>query len=161
MPILSRSRFTPGDQAMCSNPEAFYFVPFEIPKLWLAKTALWMPLPDHRIIELGEYWDSEAGCMQPECFEITTPCCLWQGWNNGEGHGKFRLNGKAVYVHRHSWELANAEPLGEFDVVDHLCRNRACWNPAHLDRVTIAVNTNRGCGRFFQFRKANEYRDVA
>lgn len=35
-------------------------------------------------------------------------------------------------------------PIGAGMVIDHLCRNRACVNPGHLEVVTVRVNTLRG-----------------
>ena len=58
------------------------------------------------------------------------------------GTGK---RGQREYVHRLAYELwKGAIPEG-FDI-DHLCRNRRCYNPAHLDAVTRAVNMKRGIG---------------
>lgn len=129
------------------------FIPFDVPKLWLARTILVMPPEQDRMIQTGSRFDSDLGCTVEEFFEIKTPCCEWHGWNNGEGHGKFRHLGKIVYVHRHSLMLMNPElKLKTSDYVDHRCRNRACWNPHHLEAVDPWTNIQRGDNRPYKTR---------
>lgn len=48
-------------------------------------------------------------------------------------------------VHRYAWEFYNG-PVPEGLELDHLCRNRACWCPEHLEPVTHRENTLRGQG---------------
>ena len=76
-------------------------------------------------------------------------CWHWLGGKHPTGYGMFtvRLNSdctKTTRAHRLSYELYN----GKFDLgltVDHLCNNKSCVNPAHLEPVTSAENTRR-CG---------------
>lgn len=72
-------------------------------------------------------------------------CWVWVGASNGHGYGKFYLDGKVVGAHRVSYELARG-PIPEGLVIDHLCRNRACVKPDHLEPVTTQVNIVRGIG---------------
>lgn len=51
-------------------------------------------------------------------------------------------SGRHVYGHRFVWELL-VGPIPSGMHIDHLCRNRACVNPAHLEVVTAAVNVRR------------------
>ncbi|MFJ2662519.1 HNH endonuclease signature motif containing protein [Arthrobacter koreensis] len=48
-------------------------------------------------------------------------------------------------VHRVAYELFSG-PIPNGLVLDHLCRNRGCFNPNHLEPVTRAVNNLRGVG---------------
>jgi hypothetical protein len=70
-------------------------------------------------------------------------CWTWTGRKSTSGYGQIRIAGKTCYAHRVSYELF-VGPIPEGLVIDHLCRNRACINPDHLEVVTAAVNTLRG-----------------
>lgn len=88
------------------------------------------------------------------------PHFLWTGWNNGEGHGKFKEDGKARYTHRAVVEKVERRTLTRLDYVDHkaeICGRKACCNYDHLETVPPGVNTARGHGAANQFRKAAEY----
>ena len=71
-------------------------------------------------------------------------CWEWQG-AKGQGYGNFYLHGKFPRAHRYAYELL-VGPIPDGLTLDHLCRNRACVNPDHLEPVTQKVNTLRGEG---------------
>jgi hypothetical protein len=75
--------------------------------------------------------------------ERTESCWNWIGGQNGNGYGKFQVGGRKVYVHRWAYERF-VGPIPDGLQVDHLCRNRACCNPEHLEPVTRLVNQLRG-----------------
>lgn len=70
-------------------------------------------------------------------------CWLWTGWKFVTGYGRMKIRGRAVPAHRLAYELlVGAIPDGL--TIDHLCRNHACVNPAHLEPVTHRENVLRG-----------------
>lgn len=68
-------------------------------------------------------------------------CWQWQGAIDKDGYGFFTLN-KLMSAHRASHLLFKGV-INEGNQVDHLCRNRPCVNPDHLEQVTPKVNTLR------------------
>jgi len=61
------------------------------------------------------------------------------------GYVALRYAGRMQKLHRLTYE-ALVGPIPSGFQIDHLCRQRACCNPAHLDPVTPRANTLRGFG---------------
>jgi hypothetical protein len=77
---------------------------------------------------------------------LETPCHVWTGPTSGDGRGgryaRMSLDGQTVAVHRVAWVLEHGYLVSKKQL-DHLCRNRLCVNPAHLEMVTQRKNIRR------------------
>lgn len=75
--------------------------------------------------------------------DASTGCWVWQGACNPNGYGRISDGGQMFYTHRVAFELLVGSIPANHDI-DHLCRNRSCCNPAHLEAVTRRTNLLRG-----------------
>ena len=71
-------------------------------------------------------------------------CWLWpgatsQGYGRIKGDRNFFVEGRMLQAHRVAWELVNG-PIAEGMVLDHMCHQLLCVNPAHLREITQAQN---------------------
>lgn len=62
-----------------------------------------------------------------------------------KAYGRFVRRAGSAQAHRVSWELTRGS-IQPGLTLDHLCRNRACVNPSHLEPVTSRENILRGAG---------------
>lgn len=74
---------------------------------------------------------------------MTEECWIWAWALNTHGYAGIKSQDVYYPVHRLMYELEVGKiPKGL--QLDHLCRNRACINPAHLEPVTAQENVRRG-----------------
>lgn len=97
-----------------------------------------------------------------------TGCWEWTGTILDSGYGQYWSDGRGVYAHRYVYEQL-VGPIPDGLTLDHLCRNRRCVNPAHLEPVTHRTNIHRGvaptaenaakthCVRGHEFTPENTY----
>lgn len=86
----------------------------------------------------------QAGVEQHGYDNLET-CWTWMNGRSAGGYGGFspHVGGKRILAHRWAYTFFRAE-IPEGLVLDHLCRNRACCNPWHLEPVTPEINYRRG-----------------
>lgn len=72
-------------------------------------------------------------------------CWIWLGYHNREGYAVLGVGNRPGLVHRIAYELIVGK-IPDGLTIDHLCRNRGCVNPRHMEPVPNAVNVLRGQG---------------
>jgi len=99
--------------------------------------------------------------------DLETGCWVWRACRRENGYGQFNLQHKRpVRAHRLSYRML-VGPTPSWLEIDHLCRNRACVNPAHMELVTRKENVQRSpihnhaktyCVRGHSYSEENTYR---
>lgn len=101
-------------------------------------------------------------CLLPSLGDVRLPlrfwekilvnddCWIWTGaTSGGSGYGRIGVGSRSdstrrtVGCHRFAYE-ALVGPIPDGLLLDHLCRNRLCANPGHLEPVSSRENTLRG-----------------
>lgn len=90
-------------------------------------------------------------------------CWPWTAGTISVGYGSFRVSDVHFLAHRVSYELLNGTIPDGLEI-DHLCRNRLCCNPTHMEAVTAAENKHReqaaikACPQGHEYTPENTYR---
>lgn len=93
-------------------------------------------------------WASKIHVNQCGCWE-------WTAYVDHQGYGKFMgPNHQTRRAHRYVYQELVRE-LARTEHLDHLCRNRRCVNPDHLDVVEHVVNVRRGVAGINNSRKTH------
>jgi hypothetical protein len=94
--------------------------------------------------------------------EDATACWEWTKNIKKNGYGRFQacIDGKwvAEYAHRFSyWFFYGEIPVSDDEndpiVIDHICQNRKCVNPGHLQAIKMSENTRLATTRNYGKRK--------
>jgi hypothetical protein len=72
---------------------------------------------------------------------VPSGCWEWRAYIKPNGYGDFRYEG-GRWAHRASYEL-HVGPIPDGLTLDHLCRNKSCVNPEHLEPIPGPENTRR------------------
>lgn len=62
-----------------------------------------------------------------------------------DGYSRVKIKGKAALAHRVTYQVL-VGPIPDGLTLDHLCRNRGCCNPYHLEPISLVENIMRGDG---------------
>lgn len=88
--------------------------------------------------------------------EPMSGCWLWTGHASKDGYGRFGMRNttgkgprwKALEAHQVSWRIFRGDPptgtTADSKVIDHVCNNRICVNPAHLQILGRIENVIKG-----------------
>jgi hypothetical protein len=90
-------------------------------------------------MRLAERWASKVA------FGDLEDCWEWTAFVSAEGYGRINRGSRQdgiAYAHRVAWEMCKGEiPSGM--TIDHICLNRRCQNPSHMQLLSRSANGAR------------------
>lgn len=94
--------------------------------------------------QLRASWVSKIEITHVDGVEVPGDCWLWHGYcDKVSGYGRVTVNKTPFYLHRFTYaQFVGPIPSGLH--IDHLCRQRNCCAPHHLEAVTCLENVRRG-----------------
>jgi hypothetical protein len=78
----------------------------------------------------------------PEWKPELGPCWVWLGAPTSTGYGSVSIGNVTYRAHRVSYQI-HIGPIPDGLQLDHVCRNRICVRPSHLEPVTNQENAER------------------
>lgn len=112
-------------------------------------TRISKPVPPLSSRSLMQFLRRVKICSDAECWS-------WTGRVTSEGYGRLAQQ----WAHRIAYTLAKG-PISAGETVDHLCGNRWCVNPSHLEAVSESENRRRGRERPASAKYLSRPRDAA
>lgn len=143
MPLSAKQDIPYGD-CQCGCGQETTVATYTCNRRGISKGRRHRYLPGHfkrRTLE-ERFWERVDRLSDNECW-------VWTGARNRAGYGRLPAprpetgDWTSRYAHRISYEIHRGE-IPDGLVLDHLCRNPPCVNPAHLEVVTPGENTLRG-----------------
>lgn len=99
---------------------------------------------DYRTVR---YKDESSGPLPTRFLEKISidenGCWNWLAAKTSDGYGLFWGDGYMTTSHKFAYERL-VKKVGDEMTIDHLCRNRLCANPSHVEEVTRGENVLRG-----------------
>lgn len=87
-------------------------------------------------------WGTPAERFKAKVEDGENGCWQWIGGKKAAGYGQFSVDGRKTIAHRWAYSYYVAAIPDGYEI-DHLCSNRSCVNPAHLEAVPLDVNRER------------------